>query len=453
MHFKSKLIALIFLFILIENLSAQKERGSKIFNMPNLKGIYDNQENWAILIGINEFLFLPKLNYAVADAEEVKDLLNKEYGFKNDHIILISDKQATLQRIRQVLGDELPQEVSKNDCVLIFWAGHGHTIDSPTGEEMGYLIPHDGNDKKPYSTCLSMSEINNFSKLIPAKHIFFIVDACFSGLAADQRRGNTKDNIKGHLDYKQYFKTITNVGVRQIITAGGRGETVIESSRWGHSAFTYLLIKCLKEKKADYDDDGVITATELAAYLKPSVFKLTEGRQNPQYRVLDGEGEYVFIPEKFIKSTRPSPIDNIPPQISNRTIDRTKEKKSFLIQAEVSDNMSDIASVLLAYRTNNTDGWEKVFMRHKNDGIYEYNIPESQVKSPVITYYFAAGDKAGNKNVLSESKNVPFMTFVDVTPMWKKLGKIVIPSAAGFFIGYLIYRNIPGTIEISVDGN
>jgi len=456
MHLKIKLMALIFFIIITKALSAQTERGVKMVNPTSGKAYYDDQENWAVLIGINKFRYLTdsNLNFAVADAESIRDLIINEFGYKDDHIILLTDEQATSQRIRKELGDKLRRMVKENDRVLVFWAGHGYTHNLPRGGKMGFLIPQDGNIMNElYSTCLSMGEINNFANLIPAKHILFLVDACFSGLAANQIREINKDYINRDSANRGYIEKITNLGVRQIITAGGEGETVIESSRWGHSAFTYELIKGLKEKKADYDGDGVITTTELAAYLKPRVTKRSNDRQTPQYKTLDGEGEFVFVPKTLLQPTRLYPKDNNPPQILNRTGDRTKEKKSFLVRARVSDDMSDVASVLLAYKTNSTDGWEKVFMRQKTEDIYEYSIPESQVKSPVIAYYFAAGDRAGNKKVLTESKNMPFITTVEGIAWWKKMSKIIIPPAVGFFIAYLIYRNTPGTIDISVDTN
>jgi hypothetical protein len=49
------------------------------------------------------------------------------------------------------------------------------------------------------------------------------------------------------------------------------------------------------EGHADADDDGVVTASELGAYLRPSVSKASEQKQTPNYGSLEGEGDFVFM--------------------------------------------------------------------------------------------------------------------------------------------------------------
>ena len=56
-----------------------------------------------------------------------------------------------------------------------------------------------------------------------------------------------------------------------MITAGRKGQVSIEKPEWGHSAFAKNLIKGLEDGMADYDDDGVITGTELGLYLTNKV--------------------------------------------------------------------------------------------------------------------------------------------------------------------------------------
>ena len=293
-HQRIKSIIVLFFIITSQSVFAQTEQGLTSVPLTSEPSYYDYKNSWAVIIGINNYRYLHKLNFAVADAEAIKDLLIKEFEYKDDHITLLTDEQATLQRIRQIVGDELsrPGKVSENDRVLIYWAGHGHTVDLPNGGKMGYLIPVDGSIENLYSSCLSMSELNNFANLIPAKQVLFLIDAPFSGLAKERTRD--LGDIGRDFD-REYLERITSAKARQIITAGGDGEAVIESSRWRHSAFTYELIKGLKERRADYNDDGIITATELANYLKPSVNKRSNDRQTPQYRILDGEGEFAFV--------------------------------------------------------------------------------------------------------------------------------------------------------------
>ena len=75
-----------------------------------------------------------------------------------------------------------------------------------------------------------------------AKHMLFLIDACYGGLAATGARGLSSNT-------PNYIDKITNDKSRQIITAGGRGEQVIEKSEWGHSAFTMNLMRALEDSR------------------------------------------------------------------------------------------------------------------------------------------------------------------------------------------------------------
>ena len=134
-------------------------------------------KSWAVVIGINKYEKWPGLEYAVNDATSVKKRLEK-LGF--DEIISLMDREATKNNITRVLGDRLPRQVQKGDRVLIFFAGHGQTEDIG-GRQYGYIIPVDGDIRDYYSSAISMAQVREFSKRIPAKHIYYVIDACYSG--------------------------------------------------------------------------------------------------------------------------------------------------------------------------------------------------------------------------------------------------------------------------------
>jgi uncharacterized caspase-like protein len=277
-----------------EDATAQKKRGVRVKTKEQpaaqFEGkVYDSQ--WAVIIGVNKYKNWERLDYAVEDAKSVKAMLVAKYGFREDHIIELLDDEATLINIRTTLGGVLPQKTKKNDGVIVFFAGHGETVDLPDGGNLGYLVPFEGSTEKGeyFATLLPMTQIREICNLIPAKHIFFIVDACYSGLAASTERGMTAET-------KMFVSQLAAVKSRQILTAGGRGESVIEKSEWGHSAFTYKLLEGLEAGNADQDRDGVITSGELATYIKTRVPKITGNRQTPQFKNLSNdEGEFVFL--------------------------------------------------------------------------------------------------------------------------------------------------------------
>ena len=78
--------------------------------------IYDN--SWAVIIGINEYEHVDKLNYAVQDAEAIKNLLISSFNFPKEHIIMLIDEDATLSNIRTKLF-EVATSVNVGDRLLV----------------------------------------------------------------------------------------------------------------------------------------------------------------------------------------------------------------------------------------------------------------------------------------------------------------------------------------------
>lgn len=247
--------------------------------------LYKN--SWAVVIGVNKYKHWPKLDYAVSDASSIAKKLHENFGFKKDHIIELYDDKATRDNITEVLGYTLadPKKVGKDDRVFIFYAGHGATRQLPSKKNLGYLIPVDAEFDKYQTKSISMSMLNDFSALIPAKHVYFVMDSCYSGLALTRAGG-------GKQSYN-YLEHITNRTARQIITAGGADQEVSDGGPGGHSVFTWTLLQAL-DGKADTDNNGYITASEIGTYVSPVVASYAP--QTPAFGNLLGSqgGDFVF---------------------------------------------------------------------------------------------------------------------------------------------------------------
>ena len=266
----------------------------------NRDDIYD--DSWAVIIGIDKYKYSDQLNYAVKDAEAVKDMLINKFDFPEDNIKYLVNEEATLSEIKLAL-DDISTSADENDRILVFYSGHGETIQGIDGTEKGYIIPYEGKQKKAYATGLAMDEILTISMLSKSKHMLFLMDACYSGLMTQQFKGLAKPTEEG------YLTKVANESARQIITAGGREEQVIERDEWQHSAFTKNLLEGLETWEADYNDDGCITADELSSYLREHVTEDSDFQQTPQdgrFRN-SGGGEFVF----FSDATVTTPITNL----------------------------------------------------------------------------------------------------------------------------------------------
>lgn len=249
-----------------------------------LSGVGSYRNSWAVVIGINRYIKVPYLNYAVNDAKSVAASLQK-LGFPSDKVIVLLDRQATRQRIEQVFYETL-FEATPEDRVFVFFAGHGVTASLPRGGEEGYLLPVDGDPKNLPLTAISMEDVRKIARRIPAKHFLFVVDACYSGFAI------TRDVPPTKVD-SMYLEAVTKEPAVQIITAGRKGEQVLEEE--GHGLFTRRLLSGLMTGLADTDQNGIITAQELATWLESRVVRDSQNRQHPQYSRLDGEGQFVFV--------------------------------------------------------------------------------------------------------------------------------------------------------------
>ena len=185
-----------------------------------IKDIYS--ESWALIIGINDYQNVPPLSYAEKDAVDIRNLLLDQYGFKTTNIITILNEDATKANILKGFNDILTKAKEK-DRVLVYYAGHGDTYDLPDGGEMGFLIPVDGDKESLYLSSIKMQEIYDLANMSYAKHILYLVDACYGGLSI-QTRGLKKETTP------EYLRKLTKEKGRQIITAGGKDEKVTETN-------------------------------------------------------------------------------------------------------------------------------------------------------------------------------------------------------------------------------
>ena len=249
--------------------------------------VYD--DSWALIVGINDYEHVRGLNYAVEDALAIKNMLINDYGFKRNNVRVLTNSEATGSNIKKELHS-LVKSVGENDRVVFYFAGHGETETlGIEGGDMGFLIPADGDADDLYLTAIPMDELKRISNWSKAKHMLFLVDACYGGLAAMNTR-SLSSKSDGYLD------KITEDISRQIITAGGKEEQVLEKDEWEHSAFTKNLLSGLKEKRADYNNDGIITGAEIGMYVQEKVSLDTDNFQTPQIRrFTPHEGEIIFL--------------------------------------------------------------------------------------------------------------------------------------------------------------
>lgn len=239
--------------------------------------------SWAIVIGIDEYQKWPRLQYAVRDAAGVRQVLMEKFGFAAERIVSLNNAEATRTGILAAFHDKLAHGgVQRNDRIFVFFAGHGATRKLSSGRDLGYIVPYDSDPNQFATDAIPMTEIQNIAESLTAKHAFFVMDACYSGLGLTRGAGSAsflRDNAK-------------RIG-RQMLTAGGTDQLVADGGPNGHSVFTWTLLQGLGGK-GDLNGDGLITATELAAYVAPAVSGVSN--QTPAFGSLPGSegGDFIF---------------------------------------------------------------------------------------------------------------------------------------------------------------
>ena len=238
----------------------------------------------ALVIGINEYKHVPRLGHAQNDAEAFARVLRERFEFTKDNLTMLTDGDATRSEILRVfMGYVQDSNVGDDDRIVVFFAGHGHTVRARRGET-GFLVPVDG-DLSDLSTLIRWDELTRNADLIRAKHMFFVMDACYGGLALT-RSLLPAGSMRFLRDMLQRFS-------RQVLTAGKADETVADANgpRPGHSIFTGHLLDALE---GGATSEGVITASGVMEYVYQKVARDQYSQQTPHYGFFDGDGDFVF---------------------------------------------------------------------------------------------------------------------------------------------------------------
>lgn len=233
---------------------------------------------FALIIGISDYddVLIPDLdNLPTSDAEKLSNVLNTQYTFLTNDVTLL--KNPTRREIVIAL-DNLSQNASKNDNVLIFYAGHGH-YDSEN--QIGYWLPKDA-EMTNTSNWIYNDQLVASIKKIKSKHTLLISDACFSGSIFKSRSINLQN--AGEALKKKY-----ELPSRKAITSGTL-KTVPNVS-----VFMKYLLDRLSNTPEDFTSAGQLFQS----------IEIPVGNNSPttpQYGVIqnvgDEGGDFIFIRKK-----------------------------------------------------------------------------------------------------------------------------------------------------------
>jgi hypothetical protein len=239
---------------------------------------YEN--SWALVMGVDQYQHLPPLAAATQGARDLAETLQSNYSFQTT---LLLDADVNRETVFNWLN-HVRRIATPDDRVMVYFAGHGMT--RGTGiYERGYLaLAHTRPDE--WHTTLAMDDVVEESHYLPTKHLLYVLDCCFGGLALEGRAvADTPRELA-------YYLTRP---VRYAISAGGR-EVVDDSLApdGRHSIFTYHLLRWLTDEGIN-PPGSVWRARELGNYLEHAVARARRSGHKPNHNYLPGSGDGDFV--------------------------------------------------------------------------------------------------------------------------------------------------------------
>ena len=147
----------------------------------------------ALLIGINQYQFLPELKYARQDAEAVADALKKNYCFSDDEIILMTDAQTEFKPTNWQLIKHVLEQLSKQEFDLLIFGFWGY---SAIRGGQRYFCLLDATDDKLNFFGFSSRGLQKMLINIKAKNTCVILDCCHNIQGLEQAASFTAEDKK-----------------------------------------------------------------------------------------------------------------------------------------------------------------------------------------------------------------------------------------------------------------
>lgn len=244
---------------------------------------------YALVVGVSQYRHaaIPALKFAAKDAGDFGAFLAAQKKlFRNVHVKLLTDAQATRHEIEKFLFYDL-LKAGKDDSVIMYFSGHG-AIDPKRAEEY-FFCAHDTDPEYLAATAVLLSG-PRFLGNLSSRHVLVVSDTCHAGGLSNLQ---TKSLPVSFQSFLQEFQQSSG---RIIIASSKPGEFSMEQERLQNSVFSHFFLEGLRGP-ADKDRDGAVTVREAYEYAYDRTKDATQGAQHPVF-----EGRLVGkFPLAFVK--------------------------------------------------------------------------------------------------------------------------------------------------------
>ena len=408
-------IVILLLITSVFLLYSDNEKGLSVKKLSSSQG-----KRWAICVGVDNYNDdnIVKLKNAVNDAIGLGKILEEKGEF--DKVITIVDDYAHFQDKNLPTKANIEKKIdyilnfsSPDDLLIFSFSGHG--ISDDKGE--GYLITQDTDINKKFETSIKVRDIVNKFQEHNLKKTLLILDACREEITQSKGIGNK------NLLTEQF----TGSEVAATFYSTKAGWFSYEDTETPYGVFTRFMLDGLSGK-ADANDDGIVTFSELEAYVQRTVndYSLRNNRMQKPYTKIYGE--------KFgdIGLTVDSSLEGSKSASSSQPIKNIEGLASFKASLKADEEYS---TALLSWSiTPNSKFDSIVILRSKNKPI-DFNLEnnlnylegEKIPNTDVIVYKILKNDRFSiTDNTLEENSNYFYKIFTrnfnNGSPVYSKTG-------------------------------
>ncbi|MCC7461039.1 MAG: caspase family protein [Gammaproteobacteria bacterium] len=239
----------------------------------------------ALIIGNNDYRYLPDLGSPVVDATELARLLERRYGFRTT-VLLNADRYQVLSAL-----NVLREKLTAKDNLLLYYAGHGELDEV---NQRGHWLPVDA-ERDSTANWIPSTAVTDILNIMQAKQILLVVDSCYAGVLTRSSFARLRTGMTAE-EQLHWFRTMASKRSRTVLTSGGKAP-VLDAGGGGHSVFARALLEVLEANQEALD--GQRLYREVAARVAYAAASLRFD-QVPEYAPIrhagHEAGEFFLIP-------------------------------------------------------------------------------------------------------------------------------------------------------------
>lgn len=254
---------------------------------------------YGLVIGVDDYQHVSKLDGAVNDAKDIAQALHK---LKAKDVRLLTNRQADRDSILATWKD-ITGKAKPGDTVFLTYAGHGAQAPVKGQNQMQQFIVLPGFDVKGQGTYQRImdAEFGEMLRAVPHLNVVFVVDSCHAGTMTRSYGPKPKfktravtvppledDKLAGvaeRVKTRGSFADAGNVALPHVVHLGAvppeelDPEIMIDGKPRG--ALSFSVSRAL-EGYADANKDGVLQPREMEGFVREVVRMATDGQQHPQ---------------------------------------------------------------------------------------------------------------------------------------------------------------------------